>query len=214
MVTRGQGETLGTSSHWYPQIHISRTGCSNRTRSGVHNTSTGRSQTALSGLPQTRHNYLLWMENFPSHQWSLLDMDAIVLLTHYWYTFWPDCKVLSLLSPQPFGSRTRSFRGAKMLENAVRIAFPRANKNAVQFDDSKPELIHFGSHKAAPEQTAILPNNTVIKPKTCIRWLGVWLDRKLNFKVHVQTKIAAARRTLHSLFRLLNSEWGLKRYVY
>lgn len=122
--------------------------------------------------------------------------------------------VLSLLSPQPFGSRTRSFRGAKMLENAVRIAFPRANKNAVQFDDSKPELIHFGSHKAAPEQTAILPNNTVIKPKTCIRWLGVWLDRKLNFKVHVQTKIAAARRTLHSLFRLLNSEWGLKRYVY
>ncbi len=52
-----------------------------------------------------------------------------------------------------------------MLENAAKIAFTRANKNAVQFDDSKSELIHFGSHKAAPEQTVILPNNTVIKPK-------------------------------------------------
>ena len=100
-------------------------------------------------------------------------------------------------------------KNVKMLENAAKIAFTWAKNNAVQFDDSKSELIHFGSHKAAPDQTITLPNNTVIKPKTCVRWLGVWLDRKLKFKVHVQTKIATATRTLHSLFRLMNSEWGL-----
>jgi len=55
----------------------------------------------------------------------------------------------------------------------------------------------------------ILLNNTVIKSKTCVRWLEVWLNRKLNFKVHVQTKIATVTRTLHSLFRLMNSEWEL-----
>ncbi len=39
--------------------------------------------------------------------------------------------------------------------------------------------------------------------------LEVWLNRKLNFKVYVQTKIATVTRTLHLLFKLMNSEWEL-----
>jgi len=58
-------------------------------------------------------------------------------------------------------------------------------------------------------QMIILLNNTVIKSKTCIQWLKVWLNRKLNFKVHMQTKIVTVTRMLHSLFRLMNSEWRL-----
>jgi len=100
-------------------------------------------------------------------------------------------------------------KNVKMLENAAKIAFTWAENNAVQFDDSKSELIHFESHKATLNQMIILLNNTVIKSKTCVRWLEVWLNRKLNFKVHVQTKIATVIRTLHSLFRLMNSEWEL-----
>ena len=49
----------------------------------------------------------------------------------------------------------------------------------------------------------------IIKSKTCIWWLEVWLNQKLNFKVHVQTKIVMITKTLHSLFRLMNSEWEL-----
>jgi len=100
-------------------------------------------------------------------------------------------------------------KNVKMLENAAKIAFTWAKNNAVQFDDSKSELIHFESHKATLNQMIILLNNTIIKSKTCVRWLEVWLNRKLNFKVHVQTKIATVTRTLHSLFRLMNSEWKL-----
>ncbi len=96
-----------------------------------------------------------------------------------------------------------------MLENAAKIAFTWAKNNAMQFDDSKSELIHFESHKATLNQMIILLNNTIIKSKTCVRWLEVWLNRRLNFKVHVQTKIATVTRTLHSLFRLMNSEWRL-----
>jgi hypothetical protein len=79
----------------------------------------------------------------------------------------------------------------------------------VQFNDSKSELIHFESHKTTFNQMIILLNNTIIKSKTCVRWLEVWLNRKLNIKVHVQTKIATVIKTLHSLFRLMNSEWEL-----
>ncbi len=79
----------------------------------------------------------------------------------------------------------------------------------MQFDDLKSELIHFESHKMTLNQMIILLNNMIIKSKTCVRWLEVWLNRKLNFKVHVQTKIATVTKTLHSLFRLMNSEWEL-----
>ena len=86
--------------------------------------------------------------------------------------------------------------------------FHITENNAVQFDDLKSELIHFESHKMTLNQMIILLNNMIIKSKTCVRWLKVWLNRKLNFKVHVQTKIATVTRTLHSLFRLMNSEWN------
>jgi len=100
-------------------------------------------------------------------------------------------------------------KNVKILKNAAKIAFTWAENNAVQFDDSKSELIHFERHKTTLNQMIILLNNTIIKSKTCVRWLKVWLNRKLNFKVHMQTKIATVKRTLHSLFRLMNSEWKL-----
>ena len=36
------------------------------------------------------------------------------------------------------------------------------------------------------------------------------MNKKLNFKKHVQNRIASANRVLHSINRLQNSEWGLK----
>ncbi len=100
-------------------------------------------------------------------------------------------------------------KNVKTLKNAAKITFTWAKKNAMQFDDSKSELIHFKSHKMTLNQMIILLNNMIIKSKTCVQWLKVWLNWKLNFKVHVQTKIAKVTRTLHSLFKLINSEWEL-----
>ncbi len=79
----------------------------------------------------------------------------------------------------------------------------------MQFNNSKSELIHFESHKTTLNQMIILLNNMIIKSKTCVQWLKVWLNRKLNFKVHVQMKIMTVTRMLHSLFKLMNSEWKL-----
>jgi len=100
-------------------------------------------------------------------------------------------------------------KNVKILKNAAKIAFTWAKNNAMQFDDLKSELIHFESHKTILNQIIVLLNNMIIKSKTCIWWLEVWLNRKLNFKVHVQTKIVTVTRTLHSLFKLMNSEWEL-----
>ncbi len=96
-----------------------------------------------------------------------------------------------------------------MLKNAAKIAFTWAENNAVQFNDLKSELIHFESYKTTLNQMIILLNNMIIKSKTCVQWLEVWLNQKLNFKVYVQTKIATVTRMLHSLFKLMNNEWEL-----
>ena len=100
-------------------------------------------------------------------------------------------------------------KNVKMLKNAAKIAFTWAKKNAVQFNDSKSELIHFESHKTTLNQMIILLNNMIIKSKTCIWWLEVWQNWKLNFKVHMQTKIITVTKTLHLLFKLMNNEWEL-----
>ena len=36
------------------------------------------------------------------------------------------------------------------------------------------------------------------------------MNRKLNFKKHVQNRITSTKRVLHSIDRLQNSKWGLK----
>ncbi len=64
----------------------------------------------------------------------------------------------------------------------------------MQFNDLKSELIHFESHKMTLNQMIILLNNMIIKSKTYVWWLKVWLNWKLNFKVHIKMKI------MHSQF--------------
>ena len=87
-------------------------------------------------------------------------------------------------------------KNVKMLKNAAKIAFIWAENNAVQFNDSKSELIHFESFKMTFNQMIILLNNMIIKSKTYVWWLEVWLNWKLNFKVHVQTKIMTVTKML------------------
>ena len=98
---------------------------------------------------------------------------------------------------------------SELLQEVTKTVFAWAEENAVQFNNSKSELIHFC--KDRKEQTAeiTLSNKTVIKSVSQVKWLGIWLDRKLTFKAHVQKKVSAAIRVLFVIHRLMNSEWRL-----
>ena len=100
---------------------------------------------------------------------------------------------------------------SKALERAARKAWSWAADNVIVFDDPKTELMHFHNKTCQHTSNApvTLPNGTVIYPAQHLRWLGVWLDRKLSFNYHVQQKTAAATRALNMISRLSNSEWGL-----
>ena len=74
----------------------------------------------------------------------------------------------------------------------------------------KTELIHFHSKRIINYQDyTIQIGNMRIEPKNLVRWLGIWLDFKLNFKEHVEKKIADATKVFHQITKLSNTERGL-----
>jgi hypothetical protein len=97
----------------------------------------------------------------------------------------------------------------KRLSQAVSKAFEWARQNVNKFDDSKSEMIHFELKKEMSLNTIILSNETTLKPRKSVKWLGIYIDKKLNFKKHVNKKVVNATKALHLINRLQNIEWEL-----
>ena len=76
----------------------------------------------------------------------------------------------------------------------------------------KTEYIHFHRGRA-PIEIGITINTgseiVEVLPQEQIKWLGMWLDRKLTFKKYVEVRCAAATRAFHSIKRLSNISKGL-----
>jgi hypothetical protein len=70
----------------------------------------------------------------------------------------------------------------------TKTTFQWADENAVTFDDSKSELIHFQKGNSAATATVTLSNNTIIQPSETVHWLGVWFDRKLSLELMFRRK--------------------------
>ncbi|OAQ93892.1 reverse transcriptase [Purpureocillium lilacinum] len=79
--------------------------------------------------------------------------------------------------------------------------------NGVTFDPDKTEIMHF-SRKKDPARPLIFQNDTEIVPADSMRWLGLWLDRKLSFNTHVDEWTAKARRIANHLKALANTRQG------
>src|SRR5690606_30833590 len=99
---------------------------------------------------------------------------------------------------------------SKRLSTIAKDAIRWSESNALSFDGPKTELIHF-QHRTkppTPNHSVTLPSST-ISPSSVVRWLGVWLDKRLSFHEHVRIKIAAATRAFFALRRMANTQHGL-----
>ncbi|OAQ65636.1 endonuclease/reverse transcriptase [Purpureocillium lilacinum] len=79
--------------------------------------------------------------------------------------------------------------------------------NGVTFDPDKTEVMHF-SRKKSPSWPSVFQSDTEIVPGDAMRWLGLWLDRKLSFKFHVDEWSAKARRVANLLKGIANTKHG------
>lgn len=74
----------------------------------------------------------------------------------------------------------------RRLGNALEVINTYMDRWIIQIDQKKTELMTMGRRK--PPRDTLLIQTTRIPFKTSITYLGVTLDRKLNFKNHTHRK--------------------------
>ena len=105
-------------------------------------------------------------------------------------------------------SSTSAKKNCRALKHVAHSLFKKAAEKSVQFEPGKTELMHFHTHRKE-ETEGITIEGHEIKPKTLVRWLGIWFDPKLSFKQHVEKKINSATATFFGLQRLGSLQKGL-----
>ena len=84
----------------------------------------------------------------------------------------------------------------------------KAKETAISFNVSKTELIHF-YNKCTTIKKGLKLGDIEIFPKSLVRWLGVFLDSKLNFKQYIKIQISKAKTAFYLIKRLGNTQRGL-----
>ncbi len=98
----------------------------------------------------------------------------------------------------------------KILKKTTIKIFEKRTNNLIQFNPEKTELIYFYSKRNINKNINIcFLENYLVEAKPTIKWLGIWLDSKLNFKEYMEKKVAQATRIFHQIKRLSNIERGL-----
>ncbi|KAH7471133.1 hypothetical protein FOMA001_g13258 [Fusarium oxysporum f. sp. matthiolae] len=79
--------------------------------------------------------------------------------------------------------------------------------NGVSFDPKKTEVMHFSRSKL--RTTPAVRHGDVEKhPELALRWLGIWLDSRLSFRIHVEKWAAKAKAVAYHLLGLTNTIHG------
>ncbi|KAF4331667.1 reverse transcriptase, partial [Fusarium beomiforme] len=79
--------------------------------------------------------------------------------------------------------------------------------NGVSFDSKKTEVMHFSRSKlrTAP---AVRHGDIEKHPEPALRWLGIWLDSRLSFRIHVEKWATKAQAVAYHLRGLTNTKHG------
>lgn len=80
--------------------------------------------------------------------------------------------------------------------------------NGVTFDQAKTEVIHFSRKLRNDENPPIYHDGVAKTAEKQMRWLGVWFDRQLSFRAHVQRWAATAGRITGLLRSIANTRNG------
>ena len=105
-------------------------------------------------------------------------------------------------------SSTSAKKNCQVLNDVLQDLFQLAEEKGVEFDIAKTELIHFHTHREEIEEP-IMAGQNMVKPSAVVKWLGISLDRRLNFKTHVEGKVTAAQRAFFGMSKLGNTQRGL-----
>ena len=81
-------------------------------------------------------------------------------------------------------------------------------KHGAQFEPSKYILVHFTRNTKRTTEASLEINGIMINPAKEARYLGVTVDKKLNFKSHLQNIAKKATKAALALARIAKTNWG------
>jgi ribonuclease HI len=95
------------------------------------------------------------------------------------------------------------------LSKALQKCLRWTNEHHTSLDlGEKLGFIHF-TRKLAPFPSLLLPDTSMKKPSTSVKLLGIHLDSKLTFNIHIQHASAKAERAALGLARLGRCNYGM-----
>ncbi len=86
-----------------------------------------------------------------------------------------------------------------------------AKDSASSFDIAKYQLVHhtWRTGSVADQNRTMIVAGHTIKPKESAKYLGMHIDRRLNFKEHVEYAVGKGVKTAVALTRLANTKIGM-----
>ncbi|EXU95101.1 reverse transcriptase domain protein [Metarhizium robertsii] len=87
---------------------------------------------------------------------------------------------------------------AKLATADVRELISWGAANGITFDPEKTEVMHF-SHKKDDTSPSVTHGGIAKVPAEAIRWLGIWLDKKLTFRTHIEKWAAKIQHLVDKL---------------
>jgi ribonuclease HI len=98
-------------------------------------------------------------------------------------------------------------RTAKETTKCIQDLVEWGRTNAITFDPAKTEIMHF-TQRTTRRNPPIFHEGVRKQAGLAMRWLGIWLDRKLTFKTHVEKWAAKAQAIAYHLKSLANTTRG------
>lgn len=105
----------------------------------------------------------------------------------------------------------------EILEQEIKSIIQWGEENKVFFAPEKLEMIHFNRARLSTSPSLKINDNWTVKPITtaektgqhpALKWLGVYFDKKLRFKRHVQERVQSARKVAGHIRSLARTSSG------
>ena len=110
-----------------------------------------------------------------------------------------------------FSTASRSIlENVRRLEEAGRVAKAYEEEDGAKFEEEKTELTHMSLSRVDYSNVSVRFGDNVIEPSEEVKWVGLWVDRTLSGRKHIETRAVSATRSLNAMIAVVHALWGLR----
>jgi hypothetical protein len=84
-----------------------------------------------------------------------------------------------------------------------------ARKNKMKFNKQKSKMMITHKRPKIKREYKIYLNNTIMRQEKTIKYLGIIIDKRLNFNAHIDYITGKCITLLHALSKSAKVNWGL-----